>query len=386
MACPGSVALSAGIPKTSSKYADEGTAAHELAQHCLEKGLDPLSFAEQDWGGFYVDQQDFAEPVKVYVDYIRGLALNCDGGFWIERQFSLDPLNPPAEMGGTADFVGIAGDTLQVADLKFGKGVPVEVEQNKQGLYYALGALISLDEERADRISRVNITIVQPRARHNDGPIRSWSLGKDELIDFVLDLFTAAELTQKPDAPLVTGPQCRWCPAHGACPEARRSALAVAQQEFGILHEEPRTPPAPSSLTPAQIGALMYRFEEVESWMKAVVGHAQALLESGQTVPGWKLVEKVARRKWADDVKAIEWAQKAGVAPKVTHFEILSPAQTEKALGKKFPIPPELISKVSSGVTIAEESDKRPAVKATLAQDEFDLLPQTPEPENKEKP
>ncbi len=35
MQCPGSVALSYGAPDSSSEYADEGTAAHELAAMCL---------------------------------------------------------------------------------------------------------------------------------------------------------------------------------------------------------------------------------------------------------------------------------------------------------------------------------------------------------------
>lgn len=41
MACPGSVALSEGLPDKSSEFADEGTDAHELAALCLSLGDTP---------------------------------------------------------------------------------------------------------------------------------------------------------------------------------------------------------------------------------------------------------------------------------------------------------------------------------------------------------
>ena len=40
LACPGSIRLSAGMPNTGSVYAEEGTAAHELAEKCLNLGHD----------------------------------------------------------------------------------------------------------------------------------------------------------------------------------------------------------------------------------------------------------------------------------------------------------------------------------------------------------
>ena len=40
IACPGSIRLSAGIPDTSSVFAEEGTAAHELCELCLRDRTD----------------------------------------------------------------------------------------------------------------------------------------------------------------------------------------------------------------------------------------------------------------------------------------------------------------------------------------------------------
>ena len=42
MVCPGSVRLSEGMPDTSSKAADEGTAAHFMAAECLIAKVDAI--------------------------------------------------------------------------------------------------------------------------------------------------------------------------------------------------------------------------------------------------------------------------------------------------------------------------------------------------------
>jgi len=44
IACPGSIRMSKGITRTTSKYAEEGIAAHELAEHCIGVGVDALDF------------------------------------------------------------------------------------------------------------------------------------------------------------------------------------------------------------------------------------------------------------------------------------------------------------------------------------------------------
>lgn len=370
MACPGSVRMSRGIPRRSSVHADEGTLAHELAEKCLRDGSDPAQFLGSCIDGFDIDQ-DFVDALGVYVAYVRALvAVSWSSHF--ELPISLDAINPPAPMRGTCDAITQVHDTLHVVDLKFGAGVPVEVAGNKQLRYYALGAYLMVSQGTpAVPINRIEITIVQPRARHADGPIRTEVLTPFELLDSGLDLLEAAEAALRPDAPLVPGSQCRWCPAHATCPAARDSALAVAQQEF---LEPPAAPPAPASFSDEQIGALLYRFDEVEAWIKAVREHALARLTAGAAVPGWKLVEKRATRKWVDEDAVRSWAKaKKLKASAITTTELLSPAAMEKALGKKF-IPADLIVKQSSGLTLAEEYDPRPAVHSLAAADEFSVV------------
>jgi hypothetical protein len=82
-------------------------------------------------------------------------------------------------------------------------------------------------------------------------------------------------------------------------------------------------------------------------------------------VPGYKIVQKQARRQWADETKAIAALHDMGV-PRGELFspeEIRSPAQIEKVLKKrKLALPDDLVKSVSSGTTLASEDDSRPAV------------------------
>lgn len=74
MQCPGSVAACRDLPDTSSKYADEGTDAHELAAKCLESGKDAAEFIGAAMEKGTVVDADMARYVQSYIDYVRALA------------------------------------------------------------------------------------------------------------------------------------------------------------------------------------------------------------------------------------------------------------------------------------------------------------------------
>ena len=100
----------------------------------------------------------------------------------------------------------------------------------------------------------------------------------------------------------------------------------------------------------------------VESFIKDLQQLAHGLMEEGKTVPGWKLVNKRATRQWTDEDKAYDWLEANGVYP-LQEPKVISPAAAEKALKKaKIALPDDLVVAVSSGSTIAPESDPRPAV------------------------
>jgi RecB family exonuclease len=386
MECPGSVRLEADFPDVSGPHAIEGTAAHELAELCLQHesqtdemvGLDIVVEGEEGDNTVVTVTQEMADAVQVFVDYVRAtFRTSTAPGTLVqyESPVSLDALNPPAPMHGTADAVIWLPEsrTLHVIDYKHGQGVVVEVENNPQLLYYALGAILTLQV----RPEQIVTTIVQPRVEHPDGPIRTAEYSWDQLIDFKMDLITAADAAMEDDAPVgPPGKHCRFCKAKAICPAQRSTAVAIAQSEFDALPAA--GPPPPEALTQEQLLEVMDKAGYVEDWIASVRQYVQGLLEQGQEVEGWKLVAKRATRRWTDEQEAEKYlrGQRFKVGEIFTQ-KLLSPAQAEalaKRAGKA--IPPELIVSQSSGHNLARESSPKPAiVPGSDAVDEFQALP-----------
>ena len=82
-----------------------------------------------------------------------------DAKLIVEAKLDLSELIP--EAFGTGDAVIIADEELHIIDLKYGKGVRVSCENNKQMMLYALGALRAYDYMYP--LDRVKMTIFQPR-------------------------------------------------------------------------------------------------------------------------------------------------------------------------------------------------------------------------------
>ena len=212
--CAGSIEAERGLPNKSSIYADEGTAAHELGEICLTMG-DRAS----EWvGKQLIDNnavtvtQEMADYVQVYVDYVKSKK-----GMVLVEQF-VDFSHVAPQGFGTCDSLVMDNDTLHVIDLKYGKGVRVDAENNTQALLYAIGAI---DSHSWVAFKTIVITIVQPRLDH----ISEWVIGIDELNAWAERLKQAAERASLPDAPRTPGKkQCQWCRAKATCPAANISA------------------------------------------------------------------------------------------------------------------------------------------------------------------
>jgi hypothetical protein len=376
MMCPGSVRMERGLPDNDSEHSREGTAAHALAERCMTSGVDASTFIGVELEGVQVTEE-MADYVQIFIGYVRGLIQETER-HWVEQKFSLAELNPPEAMFGTADFVAYdaVSKTLHVVDLKYGRGVVVEVRGNKQLRYYGLGALLALGREI--EVDQVVLTIVQPRVLHPDGIIRSETISFTELLDFAGELLDAARRTQEPEAPLVPGPHCRFCKASAFCPAQLELAESIALVEFDEMPTH--RPPAPETLPPEVLGEMLTKIPILEDWIKSMYQHAQRRLEAGEPVPGLKLVARRATRKWASETQARQWLEGQGYSPEeiLVEPELRSPAQIEKVIGKTGmkEMPEGLVKKESSGNTVALISDPRPAVAILPPGDEFDALPE----------
>lgn len=375
MACPGSIRMAEHVPTPgTSEYAQEGTAAHAVAELALRGGVDPVEFAGRVIEDVEVSD-DMVENVRVFTNYVNEM-IDKSSAHFIEFRFSLESLNPPEPMFGTADAVAYDAveQELEVADLKFGRGVVVEVEGNEQTRVYALGAVLELHRLHPDWIiKKVKMTIVQPRASHPDGVIRSETIEIVDLFEFAGTLLEAAKKTQEPDAPLVPGPHCRFCPAAGLCPAQAQMAARLASIEFSDMTAG-HAPPAPETLPDEVFYEILPHLDNLQDWLNAMWARLRDKMDRGEPTPGWKLVNKRANRSWIDEAHAAAvFKSQHGVKDDDLYQKKLrSPAQIEKIIGKKN-FPAELTQKVSSGFNIAPADDPRPAAAISVA-DEFAAL------------
>lgn len=347
--CPASVRLSVGMPNISSKYAEEGTRAHELAEKILTfKALCSVDV-------------DMLEAVRVYTDYVFSLQKGCST-YGIEEKFDLSAIHPG--LFGTCDawVYQSTSSTLHIIDYKHGQGLAVEVENNKQLRYYALGALLKLKLP----CSYVQMTIVQPRAIHPDGPIRSWKIPVVDLLDFTADLIEAAKATEDPNAKAEAGDHCRFCPAAPTCPEIHATAIATAQEEFSPT----------LSYSPEKLADVLSKIPAIEAWCKAVEEFAYHEAQHGRVAPGYKLVAKNTHRKWKD-IEDLDHKLLLEVGlnyDQVFEKKMKTPAQVEALLdkeGKK--LLEEFTFKPDGGTKLVPAADKRKKAKASI-ETEFTVI------------
>ena len=230
--CPGSVSLSKDEPNKSSIAAKEGTTAHELVATILDK-----SFSQKD--DVAVTLLKFVDHILVYLNYVASLKKAC-GHVHIEHSFDMSNIFP--DLYGTADAVAFdpVTKTVHVVDYKHGEGLVVEVENNLQLEYYALGALSTLKYNA----HWVQMTIVQPRAYHPNGPIRHWRVPSLHFLDVEDNIISEAKDTLQKDALLLAGPHCMFCPAKTKCPQKAHANLGQAKKDFNF-YTDPKKEFAP---------------------------------------------------------------------------------------------------------------------------------------------
>lgn len=414
MSCTGSPRLIARLtesgevdPNKSSVYAEEGTAAHALAEHCLHKDVAPAgliggTMVYKD-GDYTFDMaaelrevdfevtEEMSDAVQLYLDTIAEEIRRLPNAERLVEVTVFPLAGYEGDSFGTADVClwDPIESELTVMDFKYGAGVVVDAEHNAQTMFYGLGGLRRVvGESGANACEWVRLVIVQPRARHADGPVRTFKLRASELVEWGGTLRSAIEATKDPKAPLHAGSHCKWCPAQPLCPAQRALIVQQAQMDFAEPYVESDAGARLALMLPdpengARLGEALDFLPLLDSWGKEVRGMAQRLLEHGRAVGDYKLVRKRANRRWSDeDSVAAEVLKVKGITKGDVYAapKLLSPAQMEKLkkVGKKW-VETHAI-KPEGALTIAKGSDPREAVAPTLLTDfvETPEVPQVP--------
>ena len=319
MTCPGSVRLEALMPyEPAGEAAALGTALHELSERILR--------------GEQIDDPDIPadhiEMAQSYANYVNGISekprkklieVNLDAG--------LKSLHP--SLGGTADAVVVEGNHLHIIDAKFGR-VPVEAENNKQLMTYALGAMRQLN---APADIQCTMHIFQPRAGHS-----KWTVSGVDLISHGHDLVNSARLALSPDAPTIPSPDaCKYCKAKTICPSMRQKVQDNARKDFA-----PDTTVTPEMIELAKLA---------ETWSEAVLTAAKQQLTNGATINGWNLKPGRKTRFWKSEELAA-----AALKDYPQAFTLRSPAAIADL---KIEVSEDLIGITHAAPSLAKEKAKK---------------------------
>jgi hypothetical protein len=215
-------------------------------------------------------------------------------------------------------------------------------------MFYAAAAMRTEELKWAfDGATEIECVIVQPPVT------RRWVTTPERIATFERELVRAVKIASQEDAPLSQGEHCRWCAAKPICPQMTGAVDRALKQQIINLDVD-------------TLAQHLHTADLLEDWIKDLRALAFGLLEQGATVPGYKLVQKQARRQWVDEDKAATWMEAEGVYP-FKEPELFSPAQAEKELKKrKVALRDDLVVSVSSGTTLAPVDDPRPAVQSFI--------------------
>lgn len=379
MACPGSVALCAGLPDKSSEFADEGTDAHELAALCLEQGCNADAHMGRTMGKGNVVDLEMATNVQAYLNYVRDLVQSTGGELLVEQRLPIDHITGEAGASGTSDVVILADNELIVVDLKYGRGVAVDAEGNPQLQIYALAALREF--EALGDFTAARVVIHQPRLN----AVSEWRTPIEDLKAFGSQAAQAAATTHSADAPLQAGDkQCKFCKAKANCPALATSVQQVVGADFENLTSFDREHTVAwtqkrEQMSADELGTALAAADLIELWLKAVRAEVETRLLAGQPVPGWKLVQgKKGNRQWSSK----EEAEALLKAMRVKHdqmydYTVISPTTAEKlakaeVIGpRQWPKVQALITQAEGKPSVAPESDKRPALAIAAVAEDF---------------
>jgi hypothetical protein len=330
------------MPKQpSNKYADEGTLLHNVISQILDTGHSPIDYIGTTYEGIVLTHELVADKLIPALATLDILDPDKLMEYATEIRVGFGDVIP--NVFGSTDFLGRLNDKAVVLDWKFGSGVAVEAEENAQLMFYAAAAMRTPEAQWVfDGATEIECIIVQPPE------VKRWTTTPIRIKQFEKELVQAVKDAQKPNAKLNTGEHCRWCTAKPVCP------LMTGAVDRALVTKL-------DNIDAPTISAYLKNADILEGWISSLRELAFNLIEQGKPLPGYKLVAKRATRKWIDE-EAAKVALLVNLTD-VTETTLISPAVAEKALKKLgLSLPEGTVIAVSSGNTLANEDDPRPAV------------------------
>lgn len=327
--CTPSALLAEAAGSKSSVYTEEGTLAHEIAEHALTQYLngsyDPIIDEELPIKDEHIKNPlfsiDMANYIRDYCDYVIGENYEmqkADGlsKMFLERKVDITDYAP--DSFGSVDVTLESDKTIHIIDLKYGAGVKVTADHNEQMMLYALGALKAAASQN---ITNIRMTIAQVRLDHYD----TFEMSKGELLDWAEKVLKpAAKAAIQGKGKQVIGSWCGFCPVKAQCRAQRDAILADFDEK-----------PEPLLLSDEEIVDLIGKIDTYKSWIESVNKYVYDRAIQGHKWEGYKLVAGRSSRVIKDEAKIRQALLNEFLEDEVLNIKLKGIGDLEKLLGKK---------------------------------------------------
>ncbi|MGE4214123.1 MAG: DUF2800 domain-containing protein [Anaerotignaceae bacterium] len=359
--CPGSIVLEAQIPEVESDYAKGGTTAHALGEAKIRLATKEVTRAKYHKA---IKDLEITEDMEQYTDDYRDFVIERfnlaksvtpDATLLLEQRLDYSQWAPGGF--GTGDVVIIADGTIEIIDLKYGKGVEVEAEDNPQLKLYALGALTAFDY--LYDIKSITMTIYQPRMDN----ISSCEMLVEDLLEWAnTEVVPRAKKADSDTEEFCTGKHCEegFCNARPICRAYAEKQLEAAVYDFKL----------PSALSVDEIADILEQAESLAKWATLIKDYAlDQAVNHGVTYPGYKIVEGRSNRAWSvdDTLVAAQLIGKGYRDDDIWPRKLKGITAMEQLLSKKTfkDILGDLVIKPQGKPTLVPFDDKRPEINST---------------------
>ena len=337
--CPGWVELAKTAPQIprSNAAADRGNRIHDALERVYEgessgDGIEPI---------LNLPAPDEIECGIQCMNAVEALLDEYDlTDYLVEQHVTIAD-----DVGGTADMLAWNDKSIFVIDYKCGR---VPVTYRDQFLFLAS---VGMDDPKTAGLFEGRViysAIIQPVV---DLKAQVQKHSQEELHTFRVDMASAIKKVRDGYNTGHPGDHCQYCPASPTCPQKYAQVQGAVSLDFKQAHA---------------LASAADMLVAVEQWAQGVRDELFAVLDTGNPVTGWKLVQKRATRKWDNESEAYAVLKNAGLkAEDIVTPKIKTPTQVEKLLKlNKIPIKiSTLVTSQSSGTTVVPESDKRSAVE-----------------------
>ena len=327
--CTPSALLAEAAGSKSSVYTEEGTLAHEIAEHALTQYLngsyDPIIDEALPIKDEHLKNPlfsiDMANYIRDYCDYVIGENYEmqkADGlsKMFLERRVDITYYAP--DSFGSVDVTLVSDKTIHIIDLKYGAGVKVTADYNEQMMLYALGALKAAASKD---ITNIRMTIAQVRLDHYD----TFEMSKGELLDWAEKVLKpAAKAAIQGKGKQVIGSWCGFCPVKAQCRAQRDAILADFDEK-----------PEPLLLSDEEVTDLIGKIDTYKSWIESVNKYVYDRAIQGHKWEGYKLVAGRSSRVIKDEAKVRQELLNEYLEDEVLNIKLKGIGDLEKLLGKK---------------------------------------------------